>query len=117
MPAVREHLTPKFYVDQAISYWLDELPFLRLDPDEKVKLDEQDSIIFSSNITSPMTIIERPTKSYVDSLHEINRNRRDLSSLFNDQANEFDNNKVAKPDSVTLKRTLVQITKSQIKNT
>ena len=25
MPAVREHLTPKYYVDQAISDWLDEL--------------------------------------------------------------------------------------------
>ena len=25
MPAVREHLTPKYYVDQAIYYWLDDL--------------------------------------------------------------------------------------------
>ena len=29
--------------------------------------------------------------SYVDRIHEINRNRRDLSSVFNDQDNEFDN--------------------------
>ena len=28
--------------------------------------------------------------SYVDKLHEINRSRRNLSSVFNDQDNEFD---------------------------
>ena len=43
MPAVREHLTPEIYLDQAISYWLDELSLLRLDPDQKLELDEQDS--------------------------------------------------------------------------
>ena len=43
MPAVREHLTSENYVDQAISYWLDELSLLRLDPDQKLELDEQDS--------------------------------------------------------------------------
>ena len=52
-------------------------------------------------LTSPKTIIELPTKSYVDSLHESNRNRRDLSSVFNDQDNEFDNNKLTNLDSVT----------------
>ena len=41
LPAVREHLTPKIYVDEAISYWVDELSLLRLDPDEKSKLGEQ----------------------------------------------------------------------------
>ena len=41
-----------------------------------------------------MTIIEITTKPYVDSLHENNRNRRDLSSVFNDQDNEFDNYKL-----------------------
>ena len=88
MPAVREHLTPKFYVDQAITY----------------RLDEQDSIILNSTLTSPKTIIEIPTKSYFDSLHEINRNRRDLSSVFNDQDNEFDNNKLTNLDGVTFNR-------------
>ena len=42
--------------------------------------------------------------SYVDNLHEINRNRRDLSSVFNDQGNEFDNNKLTNLDSVTVNR-------------
>ena len=42
MPAVREHPTPRHYVDQAILYNVDELSLLRLDPDEKLKLIEQD---------------------------------------------------------------------------
>ena len=42
--------------------------------------------------------------SYVDSLHEKSRNRRDLSSVFNDQDNEFDNNKLTKLDSITVNR-------------
>ena len=41
---------------------------------------------------------------YVNSLQEINRNRRDLSSVFNDQDNEFDNNKLTNLDSVTVNR-------------
>ena len=46
MPAVREHLPPKSCVSQAISYWLDDLSLLRLDAEEKLYLDEQDSIFF-----------------------------------------------------------------------
>ena len=42
--------------------------------------------------------------SNVDGLHEINRNRRDLSSVFNDQDNEFDNKKLTNLDSVTVNR-------------
>ena len=49
-------------------------------------------------------MIELPTKSYVDSLLESSRNRRDLSSVFNDQDNEFDNNKLTNLDSVTVNR-------------
>ena len=42
--------------------------------------------------------------SYVDNLHEINRNRRDLSSVLNDQDKEFDNNKLTNLDSITVNR-------------
>ena len=77
---------------------------LRLDPEEKLKLDEQDSIVLNSTLTSPKTIKELPTKSYVDSLHESSRNRRDLASVFNDQDNEFDNNKLTNLDSVTVNK-------------
>ena len=73
-------------------------------PDEKINLDEQDSIIPNSTLISPETITELPTKSYVDSLYESSRNRRDLSSVFNDQNNEFDNNNVTNLDTVTVNR-------------
>ena len=102
MPAVRKHLTPKYYVDQAIFYHVDELSLLLSDPDENLKLDEQDSIIFNSSLTSPGTIIELPTKNYVDSLHEIKRNRRDLSSVFTNQHKEFDNIKLTNLVSITV---------------
>ena len=104
MPAVRKHLTPEFYVDNVISYSVGESSLLRLDPGERLGLDEEDSIILNSILTIPRTVIELPTKSYVVSLQEINRNRRDLSSVFNDQDDEFDDNKLTNLDSVTVKR-------------
>ena len=103
-PAIPEHLTAKIYVVQAISYSVDESSLLRLDSDEKIKLDEQGSIVLNSTLTSPKTIIELPTKSHVDSLHEINRNKLDLSSVFNDPDKEVDNNKLTNLDSITVNR-------------
>ena len=41
---------------------------------------------------------------FVDKLHEINRNRRDLSSVFNDQDSDFDKNNSTNLDSVTVDR-------------
>ena len=66
MPAVGEHLTAKYYVDNAIFHSVQEPSLLRLDPDEKLKLDEQDSIILNTTLTSPKTIIEIPTENYVE---------------------------------------------------
>ena len=63
MPAVGEHLTAKYYVDNAISKAIDESSLLRLDTDEKLT---QDTIILNSTLTSPKTIVELPTKNYVD---------------------------------------------------
>ena len=63
---------------------------LRLDPDGNLKLDEKSSIILASTLKLPNTIIELPTKTYVDSLQESSRNRRDFSSVFRDQDNEFE---------------------------
>ena len=77
---------------------------LRIDPDGKTKLEEQDSIIPNSSLTSPKTIIEIPTKSHVDRLHENSRKTRDLSTVFNDQDNEFDNKKITNLDSVSVNR-------------
>ena len=104
LPAVGEHLSPNFHVDQAISHSVDGSSFLRLDPNEKLKVDEQDSIIFISTLTSPKKIKETPTKSYVDSLQESSRNKQDLSSVFNDQDNEVDNNKLTDLGSVSVNR-------------
>ena len=82
-PRDGEHLTPKLYVDNAIH----ESSLLRLHRDEKLKLDEQDSILLDSILIPPNTIIELPTKSYVDSLHgENERSRRDLGLDFYDES-------------------------------
>ena len=83
---------------------MDESSLLRLDPDEKLKLDEHDFIIPNSTLTWPKTITETATKSYVDSLHECSRNRRDSSTVFNDRVNEFDNIKKTNLDSFTVNR-------------
>ena len=104
MPAVREYLTPKLYVDQAIFYNVSQSSLVRVHPEEKLKLDEQDSIILNSILTSPKTTIELPTKSYVDSLHESSRNRQDLSSVINDQHTEFENIEITILDSISIKK-------------
>ena len=75
-----------------------------MDPDEHVKLDEQDFIILNSTLTTPKTIIEIPTVTYIDSLHESCRNRRYLLSVCNDQDKEFDDNELKKLDSIKIKR-------------
>ena len=103
-PTLDEQLTSKFYVDNFVFNYVDEKSLLRLDPKGKIHHGKLDSIFVNTSITSPRTIIELPTKSYVDSLHEINRDRRDLSSVFNDQDNEFDNNKLTNLDSITVNR-------------
>ena len=69
-----------------------------------MKLDEQDSLIPTSTLTSPKTILELPTKSFVDSIHENSRKRRYLSTSFNDQDNEFDRNKLTTLDTITVIR-------------
>ena len=75
MPAVGEHFTANSCVDNPTFSNVNESSLLRLDPNAKIKLNEQNSIFLNSILTSPKTIIEIPTKSYVDSLHEINRTR------------------------------------------
>ena len=95
---------------------MDELSLLRLDPDEQLNLDEQDSIFPNSTLTSTKTIIEIPTKSCVDSLRESSRNRRDLSSVFDDQENEFYNYELPNLDSVAVKRNPISDNELSTKN-
>ena len=73
IPEWGDQVTSKFYVDNAIRNNVDESSLLRLDPDEKLKLDEQDSIVLNStstlletDIVLSKTKIELPTKNYVD---------------------------------------------------
>ena len=65
-PALEEQLTPKSFVDQAISEGLDDSSLLRLDLNEKSKLDERGYMLPNSTLTSPKTILEIPTEFYVD---------------------------------------------------
>ena len=58
----------------------------------------------NSFLTSPTTIVEIPTNSYLDSSHENSANETDLSSVFTNQKNEFDNDKLTNIDSVSVKR-------------
>ena len=58
MPAVGKHLIAKYYVNNAISNSVDESTFLRLDPCEKLILDEQYSLSLISTLTLPELILE-----------------------------------------------------------
>ena len=79
LPQIDSHLTAKLYVDNSIN----ENSLLRLDPNETLDLDNQDSIILNSSLTEPKTIIEIPTRAYIDGLHDENeRSRRDLGLDF-----------------------------------
>ena len=53
-----DQVTSKIYVDNLVRTSIDETTLLRLDPDEKLNLDEQDSLILTSTLTSFMTDIE-----------------------------------------------------------
>ena len=54
--------------------------------------------------SQPTENIHAVTKSYNASLSEINRIRRDLSAVFNNQDIEIDSNKLKRLDSFTRKR-------------
>ena len=65
-PEYGDQLTSNFYSDKTIRNTVDQSSLLRLDPDEKLNLDEQDSIPLTSSLLSRKTKIELPTKSFVD---------------------------------------------------
>ena len=65
-PAVHELLALKRYVDGTMH----ESSMLRLDPNEKLPFEEQDSIIHDSSLKSPKKLTEIPTKSSIDNLYQ-----------------------------------------------
>ena len=75
---------------------------MKSDPNEELKADEQDSIFLISTLTFSKPIIELPTRVYVNSLQQNNRNRRLLSLVVNDEDKEIDENKLTKLDSLTV---------------
>ena len=109
-PISIQEAASKNYVDNM----LDESSLLRLDSNEALDLNNQDSILLNSTKTSPVTIIEIPTKAYIDSLHEENeRSRRNLGIDFynessilvkNNQDNNFNNYKLTNINSITINK-------------
>ena len=89
-PEYGDQLPSKLYVDKTITNTVDESPLLRLDPDEKFNLDEQDSILLNSTLTSPETIIKLPSEVYVDNKFNDPSIIKDAAHVdFNDK--NFDN--------------------------
>ena len=84
LPQIDSHLTAKLYVDNTISDSVDESSLLRLDPDEKL---ERGHILLNSTLTSPKTILEIPTKNYVD------KNFNDSSIIKNTDHVDFNDKK------------------------
>ena len=109
-PQFDSHVAVELYVGWSVE----ESSLLRLDPDENLKLDEQNSIFLNSFSTLPKTKIEIPKKAYFDSLHDENeRNRKDLGLAFHDeevvlvkdnQDNNFNDNKLSNIDTITINR-------------
>ena len=99
-PARSEHATAEYSVDQS----LDEPNLVR-----KSKIDDFNN--YSLSNTSQITLNLEPTddnhvatKSFVDSLSEKDRIRRDTSTVFKAQYSEFDIIKLTNLDSNTVKR-------------
>ena len=89
---------------------------LGLDPDEKLKLDDQDSISFNSILRSTETIIiEKPIKFIVDSISENDRKRTDFLSVCKDVDTEIDILKRIILDSITVERDPTLIIKHRVK--
>ena len=88
-----------------ISNSVHESSLLKLELDEELKLDYQESITLNNCLTSPETKKEIPTKTYIDSSSENIRKRRNMSTMFNDQDIEFSNIKFTNNiDPITINR-------------
>ena len=87
---------------------------LRLDPNKKLELDKQHPIDLNSTLTTPKTVNEIPTKTYIgSSLDEKEKSRRDKQLDFYNQTSylikynqdkNFNDSKLTNLDSVTVNR-------------
>ena len=90
MPAIEEHLTAKYYVDQAISNSVSETKFVRRSQDKDFSDFSWNNI--NSNTLSTQAIHNNQviTKSYVDQFHQENeRSRKDSGEDFYNESNEL----------------------------
>ena len=100
MPAVAEHSTAKYYVDNDITGSVYESSLVGLDPKEELKINEQNSSVLNSTLTSPKTIIKHLPKIMLTAylkLMEI-----DLSTVFNDRDKNFDKNNLTNLESISV---------------
>ena len=77
---------------------------LRLYSNKKLQLDEQEFEILNSILTTPKTTIEIPTKAYVDSLSQNNKNKSDMSRMIGELDIDFDNFRLTNLCGITLNR-------------
>ena len=98
--AVGGHLTPIIYVDQSV----DEDILERIKKNNDFQNNCPSKVSHFSLNSEPTDDNHAATKSYVDSLSENNRNRRDLSTVIKDRFNEFDMITLTNSDSFTLSR-------------
>ena len=104
LPVVSEYQTIKFYVEEAISKGVEKPWTLWLDRYDGLKLYAQGSFFFNSTLISTKTIFETSPKTFVDSLSENDRNRGGITTVLNDQDNEFDLFQLKYMDSITIER-------------
>ena len=99
MPENGDQVTSKLYVDNLVRKGVEESTSLRFDPDEKLSLNEQDSILLNSTSTSPKTIKEVPTKIYVDNIiNDPSKTRNNAHVDFKDK--NLDNVRFVKVNSM-----------------
>ena len=99
-----EHAIAKYYVDQATSICVHGPSLISIDHNEEMKLDKKNSVFFNCTLTSPKMIKELISKAFVDFIPENKRNRRELSTVFNNQDNEFDKITLTNLDRFTPKK-------------
>ena len=97
------NLAAKCFVHQANSKSIDESLLLTLNPGEKLKPVEKELISFLILVYHHQKKWI-PTKSYIDSVSENDRSRRETSIVFNSQDNVSDKYKVKNLDSVRVNR-------------
>ena len=114
MPAVPEHLTAKYSVDQTLSNSVDEATLVSNNQDKDLNTFNLTNISSITLNTQAVNDNQVNTKAYVDQFHQENgRSRRDVGLYFynescnllkNNQDENFRENKLTNIDSITINR-------------